>query len=150
MHPKHWGKHFWITLYSVALDYPLSPNINDQFHYKRFYMDLKYVLPCKKCRKGFIKNVAQLPIEPFLRGGRESLFTWVLRINNAVNQENGQALVTKQEIMSRYFSEDKTKASNENKQEGGGEGEEDNSDNLKNAAIITLGVIAMNLYYKSN
>lgn len=90
-------------MFAIALGYPGSPRINDQFHYKRFYLDIQYILPCDKCRRHYRSHMKRLPINPFLRGGRKALFAWVLRIHNMVNIDLGKPALSASQAMRKYF-----------------------------------------------
>lgn len=90
-------------MFATALGYPLDPKINDQHHYKRLFIDLMYTLPCGKCRRHYRNVFNRLPINPFLRGGRASLFSWVLRIHNMINTELGQPQLTASQALRKYF-----------------------------------------------
>ena len=90
-------------MFATALGYPGSPKINDQFHYKRFYLDIQYILPCDKCRRHYRVHMKRLPINPFLRGGRKALFAWVLRIHNMVNADLGKPTLSASQAMRKYF-----------------------------------------------
>lgn len=105
MKVSHWSRASWTTLFSVALGYPEEPRINDQFHYKRFYTDVQYVLPCENCRKHYRTLLKKLPINPYLRGGRRSLFMWVFKLHNMVNSDLGIAPMTVAQTMRKFFPE---------------------------------------------
>jgi len=105
MQITHWSRAFWTALFATALGYPMDPKINDQFNYKRFYLDIQHILPCQKCRKHYRANLKKLPINPFLRGGRDSLFAWVLRMHNIINNDLGKPALSASQAMRKYFPE---------------------------------------------
>jgi hypothetical protein len=102
MNPKIWGKAGWKFLYSTALDYPEQPDFKVVDHYSRFFMNVQSILPCAVCRINYAKHLQQLPILPYLNN-RETLFLWVVKMNNLVNIELNKPLITPQEIMQSYF-----------------------------------------------
>ena len=57
-----WGPSLWHSLHTISFNYPVKPTRNDKKNYKRFIMDLKYVLPCGKCRKNLPKNLKKVPL----------------------------------------------------------------------------------------
>ena len=52
-----WGPSLWHTLHTVSFNYPVKPTIKDKINYRRFVLELKYVLPCKYCRDNLKKNL---------------------------------------------------------------------------------------------
>lgn len=116
METKYWGKAFWTSMFSIALTYPREPMINDQLHYKRYFTDLQYVLPCKVCKKNYTKKLRDHPIDPALRAGRKGLFKWVLKIHNLVAKDLGKKILNKDAAFDKYFP--KMKRSSKQKQQG--------------------------------
>ena len=55
-----WGPSLWHSLHTISFNYPVKPTRQDKKNYKRFIMDLKFVLPCKYCRMNFKKNLKDL------------------------------------------------------------------------------------------
>lgn len=102
MKVSHWGKSHWTTHFSIALDFPETPGIGEQFHYKRYYTEIQYVTPCKTCRKHYRSILKKLPINPYLNS-RRSLVTWVLKIHNMINEDRGLAPLTEGQAMRKYF-----------------------------------------------
>ena len=49
------GSSLWHSLHTISFNYPVKPTRNDKKNYKRFIMDLKYVLHMesvgKTCQK---------------------------------------------------------------------------------------------------
>ena len=81
---KKWGPGAWILLHSAAQRYPKNPSEKEKGCYKMFYDNLKYTLPCRKCKESYTKFLNILPIEHFL-GSRELLHFWIYTIHNFVN-----------------------------------------------------------------
>ena len=55
-----WGPSLWHTLHTISFNYPKRPTSSEKKNYKKFIMDLKYVLPCGKCRKNLPKKEQKL------------------------------------------------------------------------------------------
>lgn len=102
MNPKIWGKAGWKFLYSTALDYPMNPDFQVVDNYARFFSNVQSILPCSVCRVNYAKHLQKLPILPYLNN-RETLFLWVVKMNNLVNIELNKPLVTPQQVMQTYF-----------------------------------------------
>lgn len=81
---KRWGPGAWILLHSAAQRYPKNPTEDDKRCFKAFYTNLKYTLPCGKCKESYTKFLRILPIDHFL-GTREHLIFWIYTIHNFVN-----------------------------------------------------------------
>jgi hypothetical protein len=102
MNPKIWGKAGWKFLYSVALDYPERPEFDTVDNYARFFANVQSILPCQICQINYAKHLKQIPITPYL-SNRDSLFLWVVKMNNLVNIEQGKSLLTPVDVMRIYF-----------------------------------------------
>jgi hypothetical protein len=90
MHPSVWGKYFWNTIHLAALGYPDNPTFEDKTAYKEFYASIGKVLPCVKCKANYARHFAELPIDPYLTGGKRKLFEWTVYFHNTVNKELGK------------------------------------------------------------
>ena len=55
-----WGPSLWHTLHTISFNYPVKPTLQDKKNYKRFIMNLRYVLPCKYCRMNFKKKFKRI------------------------------------------------------------------------------------------
>lgn len=84
MDTKFWGPSGWKLLHSIAYTYPEIPTSEDRRHYGIFYSNLKFILPCKYCRKSLTGYYKSLPVEEHLESGR-SLSKWLYEIHNKVN-----------------------------------------------------------------
>ena len=45
-----WGPSMWHTMHTISFNYPVKPTYKDKINYKKFITNLKYILPCCKCR----------------------------------------------------------------------------------------------------
>lgn len=87
--PKIWGPHAWKFLHVVALSYPTRPTSEDKRAYKSFFLGLGKVLPCHKCQENFAEHIKKFDINNYL-SGPESLFEWIMAINNEVGSMLGK------------------------------------------------------------
>ena len=83
---KVWGKHGWIFLHLVSLDYPLNPSNNDKKNYKKFFENIGFILPCKTCSNNYKKHLQEHPLNDKIFDSRESLVNWLIDIHNCVNK----------------------------------------------------------------
>ena len=84
MLPEIWGKHAWILIHCVALDYPISPSVQDRENYRKFYMSLPYVLPCSKCRNNLVTHLKKIPLTDSELSSRSALLKWTIDLHNVV------------------------------------------------------------------
>ena len=101
MEPKIWGPPFWFILHSISMNYPEKPSFNQKRHHYDFFFNLKYVLPCEKCRKHYSLIFQKTPITPFL-DNRKSFIEWVIYIHNEVNKSLGKDQYTFEQVMKNY------------------------------------------------
>ena len=93
-----WGSPGWFFMHSVAAGYPVDPdeydatNGNPVGHTRRaytvFFTSLGSVLPCRLCRDSYKKFISEIPIDRYIQS-RSSLFEWVFKIHNKVNEKLG-------------------------------------------------------------
>jgi len=81
-----WGPSLWHTLHTISFNYPKRPTSSEKKNYKRFVMDLKYVLPCGKCRKNLSKNFRAVPLNSKALKNRENFSRWMYRLHEQVNK----------------------------------------------------------------
>ena len=62
MDPKIWGPNIWYTLHIISLYYPTNPTEFQKRAYHDFFINLKEVLPCSKCKDHYTKYVSEYPI----------------------------------------------------------------------------------------
>ena len=48
-----WGPSLWHTLHTISFNYPVEPTKQQKQHYKLFFSNLEWILPCGYCRKNF-------------------------------------------------------------------------------------------------
>lgn len=103
MKTKHWGYSWWVTLFSVAMTFPEKPTMDDMANYRLFYEIVGRVLPCNDCRRHYNYYHRKYPINPYLRNGRNGLFTWVQKVLNEVNVRLGKKQLSRQSILDKFF-----------------------------------------------
>ena len=86
MDTRFWGPDGWKLLHSITVNYPDCPSKHCKQQYKKFFMTLPYVLPCKYCRESLDKYYNELPIDGFL-SNKKTLFNWSYQIHNKVNRK---------------------------------------------------------------
>ena len=101
MDSKIWGPPFWFILHSISMNYPVKPSFNQKRHHYDFFFNLKYVLPCEKCRKHYSVLFQKVPITPFL-DSREAIINWVIYIHNEVSKSLGKEQYSLDQVIKNY------------------------------------------------
>lgn len=105
--PKIWGKHFWKILYCVAFAYPENPTEQDKENVKKFYMSIKNVLPCDKCRNNFEIHLKKYQFNDDVLLSRSNLINWIVNMNNDVNNMLGKNRITIEQAYNEFYNENK-------------------------------------------
>ena len=63
LEPKIWGPHFWFTIFTMALSYPLTPSNVTKKKYYDFIINLPIFLPCEKCGDDFAKLLSTFQLK---------------------------------------------------------------------------------------
>ena len=87
MDPSVWGPHAWIFLHTISLQYPTSPTQIEKVKHREWLNNLKYVIPCQKCRNHYSNYITKNP--PNLESKKEFV-DWVWELHNDVNKRNGK------------------------------------------------------------
>ena len=85
-----WGPSLWHTLHTISFNYPVKPTLQDKKNYKRFIMDLRYVLPCKYCRMNFKRNIKEVPLNDKALKNRNNFSRWMFKIHEHINDMLGK------------------------------------------------------------
>ena len=85
-----WGPPTWHMLHCVSFNYPVKPSPVNKYQYAQFVKNLKFVLPCGKCRKNLDKNFGILPLEKKHMASRETFSKYVYELHETVNTMLGK------------------------------------------------------------
>lgn len=102
MDPKVWGKHAWIFLHSITLNYPNNPTqkqINDHYN---FFINLTNVIPCDNCKLHYSENIKKIPLSKNILKSREHFIKWLIDIHNEVNIKNNKTPLTYEQVIDYY------------------------------------------------
>jgi hypothetical protein len=100
--PSVWGPLIWQASHLILANYPLEPTRRDVDSYVAYFQSLCDILPCRVCRRHFCDLVRrpgplQLRRQMFVQGrgerpgaARHRVFTWFVRVHNAVNARLGK------------------------------------------------------------
>jgi hypothetical protein len=81
-----WGPGMWHYMHTMSFNYPVEPTTDDKHHYRDFMINLKYVLPCGKCRANLRKNFKRLPLTMKHMQSRETFSKYVYDLHELVNK----------------------------------------------------------------
>jgi hypothetical protein len=100
---KVWGPGLWHFIHCISFNYPTKPTAQDKVNYKNFLFQLKYVLPCGKCRKNLKKNFKKLPPKASVFKNRDSFSRYIYKLHEVVNKMlNKKSGLTYKKVRDRY------------------------------------------------
>ena len=85
-----WGPPLWHFLHTMSFNYPVKPTAKDKKHYRKFIMNLRYILPCKFCRDNLKKNLKVLPLTKNDLKNRNTFSRWVFKLHELINNMLGK------------------------------------------------------------
>jgi hypothetical protein len=98
-----WGPGLWHFLHTMSFNYPITPSIKDKKHYRDFILQLRYVLPCGKCRENLVKNFKRLPLRAADLESRDSFSKYVYELHEVVNTMlHKNSGLTYEQVRERY------------------------------------------------
>lgn len=104
MNPRVWGPHAWIFLHSITLNYPQNPTEKEMDNYYNFFMMLRYVLPCDKCKGHYNDNLKKHPLTKQILSSRENVIKWLINIHNCVNEMTRKKHVSYDKVILKYYN----------------------------------------------
>jgi len=98
-----WGPPLWHVLHSMSFNYPINPSRADKTHYRDFILNLRWTLPCGKCRENLVCNFKKLPIKSSHMKSRDSFSKYVYDLHEVINKMLGKASgLTYTDVRERY------------------------------------------------
>lgn len=98
-----WGPPLWHVLHTMSFNYPVEPTKDQKSQYRNFVLNLKYTLPCGKCRENFKKNLKDLPLLMKHMESRESFSKYVYDLHELINKMLGKKSgLSYEEVKDRY------------------------------------------------
>jgi hypothetical protein len=98
-----WGPGTWHLLHTISFNYPVNPTPDDKIHYMQFIKNLKYVLPCGKCRKNLAKNFQKLPLKMSDMASRHTFSLYVYHFHELINKMLGKVSgLSYEDVRERY------------------------------------------------
>lgn len=100
---KKWGPAGWNYLIAVALQYPKNPSREDRQHYKNFFYENGYCIPCVFCRSHYQKNLETHPLTDDVLASPRRLSQWINDMRNEVNKQTNKPSVDYLDMVSDYL-----------------------------------------------
>jgi hypothetical protein len=80
-----WGPSQWHFLHTMSFNYPVHPTEKDKERYRSYVLNLKYVLPCGKCRKNLKENFKKLPLKMSHMESRSTFSRYIYDLHELIN-----------------------------------------------------------------
>lgn len=98
-----WGPSMWHVLHTMSFNYPVNPTTDDKHHYRDFILNLRWTLPCGKCRNNFKMNLQKLPLKMKCMESRLTFSTYVFELHELINTMlNKKSGLTYDMVRERY------------------------------------------------
>ena len=101
MDPTVWGPKLWFFIHTLALNFPTNPTFEEVKSYESFFDNLKYILPCDKCRLHYIQRQNTNPVSKYLTDPN-ALFMYTIDLHNEVNKSLGKRVYSYEEVSNMY------------------------------------------------
>ena len=99
--PAIWGPHFWFTLFTISMTYPLKPTNVTKKKYYDFVQNLPLFIPHEESSKLTAQLLDTYPVSPYL-DSRDSFMRWIHFIHNRVNESLNKPTLRYQEALEEY------------------------------------------------
>jgi hypothetical protein len=101
MDPIVWGPKLWFFIHTVALNFPNNPSFEEIKNYESFFENLKYIIPCDKCRLHYRQRLSDNPVSKYLTDSN-ALFIYTIDLHNEVNKSLGKRIYSYEEVAKLY------------------------------------------------
>ena len=95
------GPKLWFFIHTIALNFPENPSFDDIKSYETFFENLKYIIPCDKCKLHYSQRLRENPISKYLTDNN-SLFIYTIDLHNEVNKSLGKRIYSYEEVSNQY------------------------------------------------
>jgi Erv1 / Alr family len=105
INPSNWGPSAWKFLHYVTLSYPDNPANTDKIKFYNFFINIKEILPCEKCRYNFNEHLKKYPLTDDVLSARFFVVNWLINIHNEVNISLGKPTMTYNQFLETYLNQ---------------------------------------------
>jgi hypothetical protein len=103
MDPNIWGPNLWFFIHTIALNFPNNPSYQEIRYYEDFFNNLKYIIPCDKCKLHYTQRLEYNPIIKHLKNS-DTLFRYTIDLHNDVNKSLNKKIYSYEEVIKIYKS----------------------------------------------
>lgn len=101
MDPTVWGPKLWFVIHTVALNFPDNPTYEIIRQHEDFFNNLKYIIPCDKCRLHYTQRLDKNPVTKYLKDSN-TLFKYTIDLHNEVNKSLDKKIYSYDEVVDIY------------------------------------------------
>ena len=101
MEPTVWGPKLWFFIHTIALNFPDNPSFEEIRNYESFFENLKYIIPCDKCKLHYTQRLNENPVSKYLTDAN-TLFIYTIDLHNEVNKSLGKRIYSYEEVSKIY------------------------------------------------
>jgi hypothetical protein len=101
MESNNWSSHYWFTLHTIALNYPITPNKVTKKKYYDLVMNIPLFIPNAKDGNKFSELLDKYPVTPYL-DSRDAFIKWTHFIHNRVNKLLNKPLMSYEDFIEKY------------------------------------------------
>src|SRR4051812_10795139 len=109
--PKIWGPSSWKFMHYITIGYPENPNQQIKKSIYDFFISLKDLLPCQKCRYNFDYHLQRHPLTNDILSSRNKLINWLIDIHNDINISTDKPVLTYDQVRDIYMDTNESKSS---------------------------------------
>jgi hypothetical protein len=98
-----WGPAQWHFLHTMSFNYPVHPTTLEKNNYRNYVLNLKYILPCGKCRENLKMNFQKLPLKMSNMTSRNTFSRYIYDLHELINTMlNKKSGLTYEDVRERY------------------------------------------------
>ncbi len=101
MDPNIWGPKLWFFMHSIAINFPDNPSYQEIRNYEEFFNNLKFIIPCDKCKMHYKMYLEKNPVINHLKNA-DLLFNYTVKLHNDVNKRLNKKIYTNEEAIKIY------------------------------------------------
>ena len=105
LNSKIWGPHGWFFIDSIILSLPSQIDYKLQQELKLFFLSLKSLLPCEKCKIHFTEYIEETKLNDMDLSSKEIIIKWINNLHNRIRISNNSKIITINEMYDYYLNQ---------------------------------------------